>query len=50
MSSRSAKPAAPQTSEEIVADVAPMENLEQFLIDDLTADEQGVFYRLLEQA
>ena len=50
MSNQSAQPAAPQTIKEIVAHAAPMENLEQFLIDDLTAEEQAVFYRLLEQA
>ena len=42
--------ATPQTIEAIVAGVAPMENLDQFLIDDLTADEQDEFYRVLEQA
>lgn len=50
MSNRSAKPAAPQTIREIVASVAPMQNLEQFLIDDLTVEEQHVFYGVLEQA
>lgn len=43
-------PAAPQTVADIVAAVAPMENLDQFLIDDLTAEEQDEFYRVLEQA
>ena len=43
-------PAAPRTVAEIVAGVAPMENLDQFLIDDLTAEEQDEFYKVLEQA
>jgi RES domain-containing protein len=50
VSNRSAQPVAPRTIEEIVARVTPMGNLQQFLVDDLTADEQDVFYRLLEQA
>ena len=41
---------APRTVAEIVAGVAPMENLDQFLIDDLTAEEQDEFYKVLEQA
>ena len=50
VTNRSAQPHAPQTIKAIVASVAPMENLEQFLIDDLTAEQQELFYRLLEQA
>lgn len=46
----SAASVAPRTIAEIVAGVAPMENLDQFLIDDFTADEQDEFYKVLEQA
>lgn len=43
-------PEAPTTVADVVAGVAPMDNLDQFLIDDLTAEEQDEFYKVLEQA
>jgi hypothetical protein len=39
----------PRTVAEIVACVAAMENLDQFLIDELTVEEQDEFYEVLEQ-
>jgi len=41
----------PQHSiEAVLAAVAPMENLDRFLIEDLTADDEDAFYGVLEQA
>lgn len=40
----------PRTVAKIVGSVAAMENLDQFLIDDLTAEEQDEFYEVLAQA
>lgn len=34
----------------LIEDVEPMGDLSQFLIEDLTAEEEDVFYRVLEEA
>lgn len=39
-----------RTIAEIVAETPPMDDLKQFLIEDLTPDEEAEFYRVLEEA
>ena len=39
-----------RTIAEIVAETTPMDDLKQFLIEDLTPDEEAAFYRVLEEA
>ncbi|MCA1707157.1 MAG: hypothetical protein LC808_29370 [Actinobacteria bacterium] len=34
----------------LIEAVEPMGDLDQFLIDDLTADEEDAFYRVLDEA
>ncbi len=36
--------------ERLIEGVSPMGDLGQFLIDDLTAEEEETFYRVLEEA
>ncbi len=47
---QSNKPAEPGTVAQIVDDVEPMGELSQFLIDDLTTEQEDAFYRILEEA
>jgi hypothetical protein len=51
VSDQTAKPhvetSAPSTVAEILQEVEPMDDLGQFAIDDLTADEEDEFFRIL---
>lgn len=43
------KPAETGTVAQIVEGVEPMGELGQFLIDDLTPEQENAFYRILEE-
>jgi len=43
-------PPAPTTVAEVLRDLKPMGDLRQFVIDDLTSDEEDEFFRILEDA
>ncbi len=40
----------PTTIAEVIRDVAPMGDLGRFIIEDLTAEEEDEFFRILEGA
>lgn len=44
------QPPAPTTVAEVLRDLEPMGDLSQFVIDDLTPDEEDDFFRILEDA
>ncbi len=43
-------PLAPTTVAEVLRDLEPMGDLSQYVIDDLTPDEEDEFFRILEDA
>lgn len=43
-------PAQPTTIAEVLEDLEPMGDLSRFAIDDLTAEEEDEFFRILEEA
>lgn len=45
-----AVPHSPTTVAEVLRDLEPMSDLSQFVIDDLTSDEEDEFFRILEDA
>lgn len=45
-----AAPLAPTTVAEVLRDIEPMGDLSQFVIDDLTPDEEDEFFRILDDA
>ncbi len=47
---RSNKPGETGTVAHLVEGVEPMGELSQFLIDDLTPEQEDAFYRILEEA
>ena len=44
------QPSALTTMAELLRDVVPMGDLSRLVIDDLSPDEEGAFYRILEDA
>lgn len=43
-------PAAPSTIAQVIRGVEPMGDLSRFAIDDLTAEEEAEFFRIIEDA
>lgn len=43
-------PGGPSTIAEVLEGIEPMGDLGQFVIDDLTSDEEDEFFRILEDA
>lgn len=47
---RGTGPKAPTTIAEVLQDIEPMGDLRQFVIDDLTPEDEDEFFRILEGA